>query len=267
MYVSIAFGYVSWLTNNIMKRKRVVSAKKTSVRLYCFSPPVMIATFLIEITLALYVLARYHMNNVTRLVLVALSALALFQLSEYFVCGGFGADSATWSRIGYVAITALPPIGLHLLYVMSGAQSRKLVVAAYSTMAVCMAYFMLSPTAFAGHECTGNYVIFQIGTTTTRLYMLYYYGLLLMAMLVGYRWLTSTKFEKKVRQQITGLMVGYLVFLIPTGIASTVRPETRAGIPSIMCGFAVFFALILALYIVPRSTELREKINLPFLPK
>lgn len=250
-----------------MANQSILKSKRNSVRLYCFSPPVMIATFIIEIALALYVVIRFHMNNLTRLIVAALGMLALFQLSEYFVCGGLGVDSATWSRVGYIAITALPALGIHMLYVMSGKQSRKLVVAAYSTMAVSMTYFMLSPTAFAGYECTGNYVIFQIGATATKWYMLYYYGWLLTAMLIGYRWLTSNKLDKKVRQQISGLLAGYMVFLLPTGLINLIKPETRAGIPSIMCGFAVLFAFILALYIAPRASELREKITFPFLPK
>jgi hypothetical protein len=150
-----------------------------------------------------------------------------------------------------------------MLYVISGKQSRKLVVTAYATMAVSMAYFLLSPNAFVGHECTGNYVIFQIGMTAARVYGLYYYGWLLVAMLIGYKVFTNSKVVKNIRQQVGGLMVGYLVFLVPTGIANTVKPETRAGIPSIMCGFAVLFALIMALYIAPRAAQMREKITLP----
>lgn len=126
---------------------------------------------------------------------------------------------------------------------------------------------MFSPTAFVGYECTGNYVIFQIGMNAARAYGVYYYGWLLTAMLIGWRAITNAKFDSKVKQQIGGLIIGYLVFLIPTGIANTVKPETRAGIPSIMCGFAILFALILVLYIAPRAAHIREKITLPFLPK
>lgn len=256
----------SWLTTYAMINNKNIKKSKLGT-FYCFSPPVMVATFITEILLAAYVVFRYNMNNAMRLIVVTLGALGLFQLSEYFVCGGMGADANTWSRIGYVAITALPAMGIHLLYVLSGKQSRRVVVAAYATMGIYMSYFLLSPTAFAGHECTGNYVIFQIGMEATRWYGLYYYGWLLVAMLMGYKWLTANKFDKKVRQQISGLLIGYLVFLVPTGIANSVKPETRSGIPSIMCGFAVLFAFILALYIAPRVGEIREKIRLPFWSK
>lgn len=224
----------------------------------------MIATFVVEISAALFILFRYHMNQAIRLIVLALSALAVFQLSEYYVCGGLGANADSWSRLGFVAITALPPIGLHLLYVLSGNASRKLVTSAYATMGVFMAYFLVAPTAFTGSQCTGNYVIFQIGSTAALVYGAYYYGWLLTALLIGWHTVTKTKISKATRQQIGGLLLGYMVFLVPTAIANTVRPETRAGIPSIMCGFAVLFALILTFYIAPRASAIREKAKHPF---
>jgi len=60
---------------------------------------------------------------------------------------------------------------------------------------------------------------------------------------------------KKQREALYGMIVGYLVFLLPTAIANTIDPATMAGIPSIMCGFAVLFALILFFYILPRTTK------------
>ena len=223
----------------------------------------MIATMAIEVMLAIYVIVRYHMSQALRLIALALGALGIFQLSEYYVCGGLGADASAWSRLGFIAITALPAIGLHLLYVLSGKQSRKLVGVAYVSMAAFMGYFLASSTAFVGHECTGNYVIFQIGNTPALVYGMYYYGWLLTALIIGAQWLLKNKSNKLVRQQVSGLLLGYLVFLVPTGIANAVRPETRNGIPSIMCGFAVLFALILALYIAPKAGRLREKLTLP----
>jgi hypothetical protein len=47
------------------------------------------------------------------------------------------------------------------------------------------------------------------------------------------------------------MMVGYLVFLIPTSVVGIAFPDSQRGIPSIMCGFAVLFAAIFALYILP----------------
>lgn len=232
-------------------------------RLNCFSPPVMIATFAIEIIMAIYTVVRFKMSVVTRLVVATLFFLALFQLSEYYVCGGMGMSAVHWSRTGYVAITTLPPLGLHLLHVLAGKKKRKLVVISYMTMLGFMVYFLTISNAFRGYECTGNYVIFQLGERAAIMYGYYYYGWLLAAMSLGVRWLgellkTETDESRKKRNVIRGLIVGYLVFLVPTGVANSINPATRRGIPSIMCGFAVLFAFILTFYILPRAAQAKK---------
>lgn len=238
------------------------NASKSGTRFYCFSPPVMIATLLVEIIMLAYVLVRYRMTAIGRVVVATLGCLALFQLSEYNVCGGAGLSAVHWSRIGYVAITALPPLGLHLLYLLAGKPRRRLVWFAYGTMLLYMVYFISIPSAFRDYQCTGNYVVFQLGERATILYGAYYYGWLMGAMALGTHWLgelpANVKGNANRRHMIKALIVGYLVFLIPTAVMNSVNPKTREGVPSIMCGFAVLFAFILVGYIAPRALRLRQ---------
>src|SRR5437660_1161960 len=94
--------------------------KQPSTQFSCFSPPVMAATILIEISLAVYTVWRYKLNNLVRLAVAMLVSLAVFQLAEYFVCTGLGSMAAPWSRVGFVAITALPPLGLDIMHRLAG---------------------------------------------------------------------------------------------------------------------------------------------------
>lgn len=226
--------------------------------LLCFSPPVMAATVLIEGALLIYTLWRYKMSMLVRLVALTLFFLALFQFCEYHVCTGMGLSIANWSRLGYAAITALPPLGIHILHVLAKKPQRRLVFTAYATMLGFIAYFLLVPGVFEGYQCTGNYVIFQIGIKASFAYGAYYYGWLLTALVLGASWFKELNGRKSTRKQansVLALMLGYLVFLVPTALTYSVDPSARRGIPSIMCGFAVLFALILALYILPRSAK------------
>lgn len=222
----------------------------------------MLITLCIEFTLAFYTLWRYKLTPLSRLIAVSLVSLATFQLAEYFVCTGYGFRAEQWSRLGFVAITTLPPLGVHIMHALAGKPARRIVYAAYGLMLGFIAYFLTYHTVFIGHQCTGNYVIFQIGLVPSMLYGTYYYGLLLTGIILGYVW--GSKLQEKTGAQarkqlqgIQGLIIGYLVFLVPTALANTVSPATRRGIPSIMCGFAVFFALIMVLYILPRMGQLR----------
>ncbi|HET7060094.1 MAG TPA: hypothetical protein VFH99_02125 [Candidatus Saccharimonadales bacterium] len=237
-----------------------MTTNKTTT-LNCFSPPVMAATMIIEVSLAIYTLWRYKMTVVTRLAVIMLLALATFQLAEYFVCTGLGSMAAPWSRVGFVAITALPPLGLHLMHALAGKPSRRLVYAAYAVMTAYMAFFLFSSGTFTGHKCTGNYVIFQFTANVTGTYSVYYFGWLLAGIGLGFKWANELKAKGRQAsrrlQAVQGLILGYLVFLVPAALSMTVKPGARRGVPSVLCGFAVLLALVLVLYVLPRATDKR----------
>ncbi len=219
----------------------------------------MIATMIIEVSLAIYTVWRYKMTVLTRLATIMLLALAIFQLSEYFVCTGVGSMAAPWSRVGFVAITALPALGLHLMHELAGKPRRRLVCAAYAVMALFMASFLFSPGIFTGHECTGNYVIFQFTANVTGTYGIYYFAWLLAGIGLGFHWANQLKARGKAAtkqlQSVQAMILGYLVFLVPAALAMAAKPDVRRGIPSVLCGFAVLLALILVLYIMPRAAQ------------
>lgn len=217
----------------------------------------MIATMIIEVGLALYTLWRYRMSIMTRLALITLLCLATFQLAEYFVCTGIGSMAVPWSRVGFVAITALPPLGLHIMHVLAGKPGRRFVNFTYAVMALFIASFIFSPGIFTGHVCTGNYVIFQFTANITGVYSVYYFGLLAVGIGTGFKWADGLKGKKAAKQlqTVQALILGYLIFLVPSALSMTIRPEVRRGIPSVLCGFAVLYALILVLYIMPRAAR------------
>jgi len=210
----------------------------------------MIATFCIEIGLAIYTMWRYRQSLVTRLIVLLFVFLAMFQLAEFMVCRGATGNTLIWSQIGYVAITLLPPLGIHLVYAIAGVKKRPLLIPAYIAAAGFMAFFAFVGNAIDGHACLGNYVIFQVAPGSGRLYGAYYYGLLLVTLGLGYYFRNQTK-DRHQRRAFTGVMVGYLAFIIPTATANQLSPETIQAIPSVMCGFAILLALILAFVVLP----------------
>jgi len=223
---------------------------------FCFSPPVMIATYVIELSLLAYTLWRYKLSSFTRLSVLLLFFLAVFQLAEFRVCTG-SINGAFWSHIGYVAITLLPPLGIHALSVLRGKSSKILVLTAYATSACFVAYFALHAGSLTGHACLGNYIMFQVNESATWLYAVYYYGWVIMGTLLGWLWAKEST-QKVRRQALNGFAWGFAAFLIPTTTVNLLNPTTTNGIPSIMCGFAVLFALILSLWVMPRAAALRS---------
>jgi len=213
----------------------------------------MLATFLIEIGLAIYILVRYKMTTLVRLASAILISLAVFQLAEFNVCGTASSTAMFWSRIGYISIALLPPLALHLILTIAKRKTHLLQVMAYATSLLFVFTFGLSSKAFEGHVCAGNYAIFQLVHPVGGIFFAYYYAWISVG--IGLSLYFSIKADQRVREALILQVVGYLSFILPTGIVNAINPNTIVGIPSVMCGFAVIYAVILAVGIVPISLD------------
>ncbi|QQS18322.1 hypothetical protein IPL68_06935 [Candidatus Saccharibacteria bacterium] len=186
-----------------------------------------------------------------------LVCLAVFQLAEFTICENmFGLSGITWARIGYVAITALPALGIHALATIAGRKARLLVWVSYAAMLAFMGYF-----AFVGHgitatTCGGNYVIFKTNAAATLWYAYYYYGLELITLFAAVYFAIKSG-NRRTKQALYGLTLAYSTLLVPTATVNILNDELIHAVPSIMCGFAVFLALIVTLYVLPRSAEVK----------
>lgn len=219
-------------------------------RLYCFSPPVMLATLVIEFSLAIYTVWRYKMTKVSRLAVVTLTALGAFQLAEYMTCGGLGLTNTDWARFGYISITLLPALGIHMITAIAGKKKPWLVNAAYATCAAFVAYYAFHADAISSQACYANYAVFYTAHISSLFYGIYYYGWLLIGTWLALDW--SNHIPKR-RVALRAMALGYLVFILPTTFFNIIDPTTIRGIPSIMCGFAVLFALAIAIKVLPNS--------------
>lgn len=227
----------------------------------------MLATFAIEIVFALYVVWRYKMTTVTRLVTSILIFLAAFQGTEFMLCGGMGVNGGTWSRLGYASISMLPPLGLHLAYAIAGKKSRFLVPTAYLSAAAFIAYFAFGVQAISGHTCYANYAVFDVAQGSSLLYTIYYYGWLFIGVGLSYHFGKLSK-KKNIRRALYALSLGYLAFIVPTTAINIADPSTVSGIPSIMCGFAVILAFVLVGKVAPEAIKQNNqhslRLKLPF---
>lgn len=231
---------------------------KSKNTFYCFSPPVMIATCIIEFGLLFYTFYRYKMSAITRVALATLALLGIFQMSEFAVCGNEAATVATWSRIGFMSIALLPPLGIHIISLISKRVSPWIVGMAYTSGIAFALVFGLHESAFQSHVCAGNYAVFQLMPGLGGIFFVYYYTWLIIGIIMSL--IFSIDASPRIRKALVLQALGHLSFLIPTGIVNAIHPETISGIPSIMCGFAVIYALTLALGIVPLVlAERREK--------
>jgi hypothetical protein len=208
----------------------------------------MVATFAIETILLLYVLFRYKRTPVVWVSVALLAGLATFQLAEYYVCQG--AEGMMWAKVGFVAITLLPPLGLHLVMLVANSVHRILLAVAYASAAMFIVVFLFTAQGLSAQECLGNYVIFTVAPWAAWPYAGFYYGWLFVS--GGWAWRASRQINRKWQKRaLYALIIGALTFILPTAIVNLLDPVTVAGIPSIMCGFAVLFAITLVGLVLP----------------
>jgi hypothetical protein len=232
---------------------------KKNETFFCFSPLVMVSTFIVEIALAAYVLWKYRNTLLGRISVVLLVSLALFQLAEWMVCeGALGLDQITWSRIGFVAIGLLPALGLHVVHILGGRKKSIVPTLGYLATTVFSVYFLVATHGITGAVCGGNYVIFHVAPEAIRAFTFYYYSMLALGAGFALYWAASES-NKHIKRSLQWFVAGYAVFMVPTAIVNTIDPSTIAAIPSIMCGFAVLFAFILTFGILPEYTKAHKK--------
>jgi len=234
----------------------LIMFKKYKGKLFCFSPPVMLATFLIEFGLAFYTMWKYKPSMIKKLTAVILLALGTFQLSEYMICGGLGLTHIDWARIGYGAITILPAVGIHMVVTLSGKKMPALVGAAYASCAVFVAFYLIGANAVSGQACYANYAVFNTHEGSGWPFAAYYYGWLVVGTTLAWYW---SNLVPKRKVALRAMSLGYMAFILPTTFFNLVDPSTVNGIPSIMCGFAVLLAFTLVLRVLPNSAPVRVK--------
>jgi len=238
-----------------MIRGRIYDPRRRDI-LGCFSPPIMIATMAVELAFAVWTAWRYRVSAASRLLVLTYVMLAIFQMAEFEVCAGPDVFHMVASRLGYVAITLLPPLGIHLAYVLAGVHNRLIIWPAYLG-ALTFSIVYLATGAITGDRCQGNYVIFHVGDQLSWAYGFYYYGWLLVGIILA--WRLRRRLGRGRQHVLLWLMIGYLTFLVPTTIANFLARDTLAAIPSVMCGFAVLFAFILAIKIAPAARLKRRR--------
>jgi hypothetical protein len=93
-------------------------------------------------------------------------------------------------------------------------------------------------------------IIFTIAPYAIMPYGLYYQGWLLVGVTLAWRAYSKIT-NKNHKQALLWLVFGYLSFMVPSLAVYLISRQTAAGLPSIMCGFAILMALCLLFKVSP----------------
>ena len=226
---------------------KFISSFKNRPTLYCFSPLVMIITFFIEISLAIYAFIKSIKAKSDVGIVLILVFLALFQLAEYQICEG--SEILSWARLGLFSITFLPILGYYVVTRLSK-KSPLLIFGSFIAFSFA-SFFILFPNSVNDVSCTGNYVMFDIRNNSYLFYGYYYFGFLLLAIYDAVRGINDPNTKDKIKDSLKWFIIGYLSFILPLTLVYIFIPITRLAVESVMCGFAVIFAIILTFKVAP----------------
>jgi hypothetical protein len=231
-----------------MLYKKLLADKST---FFCFTPLASLVTFIVEFALAFYIFFRYKMGQFNKIVVFLLLLLGLFQLSEYTVCKTN--DLMIWGKIGAASITLLPILGLHLVTYLT--KPTKWLSIGYIWGVIMLLAILFVPSLTIDTRCTGKFVNLSTNASTS-VYTLYYFGFLMIGISKLIQFLREHKGD---RQELLWMIFAYASFIVPTALVYSLFALAVTGIPSVMCGFAIIFAVIIAFKEVPRFNKLYTK--------
>lgn len=225
--------------------------------LYCFSPPVMLFTLILETIFALYTLIFVKLKPSTVIIALILICLAFFQFTEYQICTV--SHNLALMHLGFVAITLLPALGVHLITLVTKHKLIRYIVYLFATVFVGIFLFQTQSVSYVA--CGGNYVLLKNSGALASTYFPFYYNLSLIVAIVEIFYFTLKK-EKSAnfntqKKLLYWLLGGYAAFIIPTAAIYIFSSAARdSGIPSIMCGFGIILAVILTFFVLPQCRKL-----------
>ena len=223
-----------------------------------YSPGLAIATALFEISVAVWAIRGPGNRSIIRTTATILVFLASYQLIEVGVCAN-SAAAGFLPRLAFIAVTWLPPLGLLLIAKLQRPRSRMAYGNAYSMLAAAagiVIWIVLDRGFVSSSVCS---TLFAHYTNPMPRFALYsgFYWLGLLGMIVHSGYGVKTCRDPHRRHLLSQVFVGTLAFVLPSLIVSSYVRPAEGALPSVMCHFALIFALFLTrlIYLERRPAE------------
>jgi len=209
----------------------------------CFTPSISLSIFLIEWVLGFIVLSKRPKNALRKmytLAAVLLFFLGAHQFTQFMFC--VSGDFELWGTLGFLAYNFLPAIGLHWAHALIKRKAGMFYV--YFLPVIFSLIAIMTPNFVREAGCSSYFITAEHSWTgiIAGIYDMYYFGFIIYtAYLMFKAYMAKGKDWKIVRVGF----IGILAFTVPTFILVEVFPSLHIMFPSILCEFAVLFALCL----------------------
>lgn len=207
-----------------------------------YSPILAIITGILEVAAGVFVLKGPGRKAILRPVAVILFLLAGYQFFEVLVCAHPAA--AAYSRLAYLVITWLPPVGLLLAARLDEKRARILRAATvfyFAAAAGLSAWIVLDAGIITKSVCELVVARYFVASPFDVAYGLFYQSGLLWVVF-GSGWAMARASDAVLRKHLAHLQLGVLGFMFPALAVRILFGGTGDLLPSVMCHFAVVLA-------------------------
>ena len=171
--------------------------------------------------------------------------LQVYQLMEFLMC--IGIDPNIIGRMGLVAITFLPPLGI--LLTSDLCDLKHWINWSGIVFGVRLSiYYSVVPNAFTDLTCNPFYATFTY--PLWKLYGFFYHGYIVWAFaLIVIAWIRNKAQSRSSKnKKATYVLIAYLSFLAPMGLTLIIDASTIVSLESIMCKYAILLAVTLFIF-------------------
>ena len=213
----------------------------------CFTPTVSLSVAIIEWILATILLVFFKRTNMNKYFAGLIYVLGFYQFTEFMLCTS---DNAfLWAKLGFMTYTLLPAMVLHTVLRISRKNTKLffiyLIPLAFSLIA------LVNPNFITGAKCTSVFVQVRLAliknpgllqSSVSWIYMTYYFGFIIIALALILKDYLHQR--NKIKREIRIIaFIGAFMMLVPTFLLMVILPRFGARFPSMLCGFALFFAM------------------------
>ncbi len=211
-----------------------------------YSPILAVATAAFEIAVAVWALRGPGERRIVRTVSAILLLLAAYQIAEVAICANVTAAGFT-PRLAFVIVTWLPALGLLLIAQLLRPRSRTFTVSAYAMLAAAagiVVWIVVDRSFASASVCNAVYARYTHAIPRFLVYSSFYcLGLVGMIVFSGYGAMTCR--DPRRQRQLAQVFLGTVTFVALAVLTSRFVPPARGALPSIMCHYALLFAVAL----------------------
>ena len=210
----------------------------------CFAPVISLTTAIIEFLVATFILIKYRKYVIPVFLASLIYVLGIYQFTEFMLCTS--SNAFLWAKLGFITYTFLPAMGLHFMLKLAGNKKYNwfvyIPVLFFSLWAVFKTNFIIYASCSSVFVTVNKAFTFQGYSLLSKGYLVYYFGFILMMVLLAFIWMKREK--DKITKQLAKLLAGAMIITLTLPlILIFILPSLKIQFPSVYCQFALLFTI------------------------